>query len=239
MDNTKQVFTEDILTKQVLIIEDDELVSRTLSFRIKQFLPGAQVDLINNIELARIHLNNTSKKYDLVLVDHYLPDGLGLDFLKEGWFENMAVLVMSTNEAPEMPGASLQAGANYFLNKNQIESELFSPLLRGLIERNQLQKRLEENRVKRAKFEAIKIVVNQLKHEINNPLGAVLGATYLLRNYSVDSMNLKKTAELVELSSMRIKKFMDDLSLKISDSERYEKEILGGIETKDSICSES
>jgi response regulator of citrate/malate metabolism len=215
-------------TKQVLIIEDDELVSRTLRFRIKQFFPGAEVDLISSIQLARTHLINSVKKYDLVLVDHYLPDGLGLDFLKEGWFENMAILVMSTNEAPDMPGASLQAGANYFLNKNQIESELLFPLLRGLLERNQLQKRLEENRVKRAKFEAIKIIVSQLKHEINNPLGAVLGATYLLRNYSVDTDDFQKAAELVELSSMRIKNFMDELASKITDSENYDDEILIG-----------
>lgn len=205
------------MTSKVLIIEDDESFKKIVEIRLKSFLKPVEITWYNRLEKARTFLKSVEKPdFDLVILDQHLPDGRGLALLQEGWFSNLAVLSMSSDDAPEIPGDSLRAGAAFFLNKSHASQPLFQPLVLGIIDRNRLHAELEKIKLDQAVMDTVKTLILTLKHEINNPLGAVLGAAYLLRNNPNANEDQKQAAELVESSGQRIKHVIEQLSKAIA-----------------------
>ena len=196
---------------QVLIIDDDVSFKRLLELRLKSFIPDLTVTHFAALTPAREFLAGAPPHFDLVILDEHLPDGRGVELLNEGRFKDIAVLSVSSDDDPAIPGASMQAGAAYFLSKVSVTEPLFKPLVRGIIDRNQIQRQLADARVAAAINDTVKTLVATLRHEINNPLGAVLGATYLLQNLPAGSAQQKEAADLVEASSKRIKHVLDQL----------------------------
>jgi signal transduction histidine kinase len=197
---------------QILIIDDDESFAHLLKIRLKTFIENPFITEFRDLTSARGFLKETRiSDINLVVLDMHLPDGKGLDILQEGWFKDLAVLAVSSDDAPEIPGATLKGGATYFLNKNHISQPLFQPLVEGIIDRNRLQMELNNVLINEAVLESVKTLVATLRHEINNPLGAVLGAAYLLENNPAATDDQREAAKLVESSGQRIKHVLDQL----------------------------
>ena len=197
---------------RILIVDDDSSFKKILQMRLKSFMPQMQVTALSSLAEARTHLGEQSaQSYDLVILDEHLPDGRGVELLQENWFVDMAVLSVSSDNAPEIPGATLSAGATFFLSKVSISEPLFRPLVLGIIDRNKLQRELSRVKINQAVMDTIKTLVSTLRHEINNPLGAVLGAAYLMRVQNSATAEQQQAAELVESSGKRIKHVLDQL----------------------------
>ena len=196
---------------QVLIIDDDAAFRHLVELRLRKI--DSKLILIEHdcIKDAREFLKSTDMVFDLVVLDQHLPDGRGLDLLKEGALSELAVLAVSSDDNPKMPGETMQAGATFFLNKVHISEPLFEPLVRGLIDRNRLQRELTTARIHSARIQSIKTLVSTLRHEINNPLGAVLGAAYLVKTAAGISSEQKQAAEIIEQSGERIKHVLKEL----------------------------
>ncbi len=195
-----------------LIIDDDLSFKKILEMRLKSFIPALVLEHFDTLDKARKHLKErASFRYDLVIIDEHLPDGRGQDFIAEKWFENQALISMSSDNSPDIPGAVVSAGANYFIPKTAVGEPLFRPLVQGIIERNRIQRQLDMAKIEGTILETVKTLVSTLRHEINNPLGAVLGAAYLLQKNSDASPELKQAAEMVENSGKRIKHVMEQL----------------------------
>lgn len=64
--------------KQILIVEDDTLLNKTLSYNLTS--GGYEVTSARNAKTAADRLQKN--KYDLVLLDINLPDGNGYDLCK-------------------------------------------------------------------------------------------------------------------------------------------------------------
>ena len=160
---------------------------------------------------AREYLGNRSDQLDLVILDEHLMDGTGVELLEEGWFKDLAVLCVSSDTNPEIPGRSIKAGATFFLSKLQISEPLFEPLIRGIIDRNKIQQKLEEAKHNETVVETVRTLVSTLKHEIRNPLGVVLGATHLIKLSKDLSADQSKAVEMLEQSGKRINHVLDQL----------------------------
>jgi nitrogen-specific signal transduction histidine kinase len=61
-------------------------------------------------------------------------------------------------------------------------------------------------------MEVVRKLVATLRHEINNPLGAVLGAAFLLKSDASASAEQKEAAALVEASGARIKHVLNEMA---------------------------
>lgn len=205
------------MSSKILFIDDDEAFKKLLEVRLKSFIKEIKITKFDCLNKAREYFNqNPVLDFDLVILDEHLPDGRGVELLGEGWFAELAVLSVSSDDSPEIPGASLQAGAMYFLNKTSVSEPLFKPLVQGIIDRNKIQRELNKAKIDTAVIDTIKTLVSTLRHEINNPLGAVLGAAYLLRKDEKASEQQKEAAELVESSGKRIKHVLDQLCEAVS-----------------------
>lgn len=201
-----------VLAQEVLIIDDDPSFRKLLELRLKSFLTAPIFTIYDSLSAARAALKDSvSVRYDLVVLDEHLPDGRGAEFLAEGWFRDLAVLSMSSDDSPDIPGSAISAGATFFLEKRSISEPLFRPLVLGVMERNRLQRELIAARVECAVVETVRTLVGTLRHEINNPLGAVIGGVYLFSNDANSSSEQKEAAALIEQSGKRIKHVLDKL----------------------------
>ncbi len=200
------------MSLNVLIIDDDESFRKIVSMKLRSLFDELKITEYQDLATVRTAFTEQiGLSYDLVILDQHLPDGKGTDLLQEEWFEDIAVLSVSSDEAPEIPGESLKAGATYFLSKKNVTDPLFDPLVHGIIDRNRLQKKLKAAHVNRKVIEMVRSHIGTLRHEINNPLGAVLGAAFLIRSNEQSSSEQIQAAELVEKSGKRIKHVLDKI----------------------------
>jgi signal transduction histidine kinase len=208
------------MTYEVFIIDDDRGFRKLLEMRLKAVLKQVNFTVFEGIAAARAHLQQIGRegvqKFDLAVLDEHLPDGRGNELISEGWFQDLGVLSVSSDASPDMAGTAMKSGAAFFLAKRQISDPLFQPLVLGLVDRNKLQRELMTARLEAAKADTIKTLVNTLRHEINNPLGAVLGAAYLMGKIGTPTPEQREAAELVETSGKRIKHVLDQLSQAVS-----------------------
>ena len=115
---------------------------------------------------------------------------------------------------PQRPPGNIEGFLRFgvFLDKTQISEALFQPLITGIMQGNKLRKELRASQLERTRIETVRKLVDTLKHEINNPLGAVLGGAFLMENAEDSTSRQKKAAQLVEKSGKRIQKVLEELS---------------------------
>lgn len=102
---------------RVMIVEDDELV-RSIHRQLVQATPGFQVVCAVGT-LAQAELDLASTPLDLLVVDIYLPDGSGLEWvgrLPRTVHSPDVIMVTAANDLPTVKGA-LRAGVLDFLIK--------------------------------------------------------------------------------------------------------------------------
>lgn len=197
---------------EIFILEDDADFLHLLKKRLSSHFEVAHYHCHNSLESAKEFLESDHGiQFDLVVLDHHLPDGRGTELLEARYFDGRAVLAMSSDENPNLPGASVGAGACFFLRKIDVRSELFMPLVQGIRERNELLKELQVSSIRAAQMETVKTLVKTLQHEINNPLGAVLGAAYLVKSAPEVDPKIREAGRLVEESGLRISQVLKQL----------------------------
>lgn len=216
------IFHNSVSTNKVLIIDDDDLFRKILKKRVAEFLAPNSVEFIAAKTLceARETLNkcptDSNTTFDLVIIDQNLPDGLGSEFLAEqrslpNTLEHIPIILMSSDESPEIPGSAIRSGATYFLPKSLISEPFVKSLILGIIDAKKVRNELIETQIHLGIIDSVKTLVATLKHEINNPLGAVFGAIYLLKDENISKEDRENFIKLLDESSKRIKGVVDKI----------------------------
>lgn len=202
---------------RILLIDDDASFRKLLEMRLRSFLNNLECSTHSTLADARTALSSKdSEPFDLVILDQHLPDGRGVELLKENLLVDQAVLCMSSDSDPALPGQTVLAGASFFLSKLNVAEPLFRPLVEGLIDRNKIQRELTKLKTQAAVMESVRTLVMTLRHEINNPLGAILGGAFLLNGSKDATQQQKDAARLVEQSGNRIKHVLEQLCSAVS-----------------------
>ena len=107
---------------RVLLIEDEQWLGQAVRDQIEK--DGHPTDFVANLADARRHLSAAT--YDLILLDLLLPDGRGLDFLRElrASGSNVPVIILTALDQVSNRIAGLNAGADDYLVKPFDLSEL-------------------------------------------------------------------------------------------------------------------
>ena len=100
---------------RILLIEDDSVLGQAVRDQIAS--DGHSVDWVTRLEAARDSLNAAA--YDLVLLDLMLPDGLGVNFLKEirGRGDVTPVIILTALDQVTDRIEGLNAGADDYVVK--------------------------------------------------------------------------------------------------------------------------
>ena len=114
--------------RAALIVDDDERVRSTLA-RILRWL-GAWQRLETAADGAEALALAAELRPDLVLVDLWLPDGMGLDLLPalRALAPGCHIVVITAEEAPELHARALAAGADGYLLKTMPPDALLAAL---------------------------------------------------------------------------------------------------------------
>ncbi len=132
---------ETLKNAEILVVEDETLLRR----RLCAFLENRQasVTAAANCEQARELLSQMP--FDFVLLDVNLPDGNGLDLLRDGAFsDNTSVIVMTASNGVETAVEAMRLGAADFVAKPFEAGEI--PLTLHRIRQHRQARRLEEFR---------------------------------------------------------------------------------------------
>jgi DNA-binding response OmpR family regulator len=102
------------MMNQILLVEDDPSLGESLkSFLVKE---GFNIDWVQQLSEAR---KRDLMDYSLVILDWMLPDGQGIDFLKEIKEKNIGIPVLMLTARVDLIDKvlGLESGANDYLTK--------------------------------------------------------------------------------------------------------------------------
>ena len=121
-----------IMRKKVLVVEDSVFLHKMLDFQLKAYQKHQiEPHVATDGQEGLIKLNEHPDT-DLILLDVNMPNMSGLEFLKrvrdEPAFDNIAVVLQSTEDQQSDIDRALQAGANGYLTKPFTPPQLYEIL---------------------------------------------------------------------------------------------------------------
>lgn len=142
--------------KQVLIVEDDENLGKSLKKILES--EGMKAHLAPTLELARTLV---SKDLDVIVLDWMLPDGQGIDFLREIRSKEFSMPVIMLTARTDLIDKvlGLETGANDYMTKPFESRELVARVRVQLREKVAVLARSE-------KVVVGKLVINDMEKEI-------------------------------------------------------------------------
>lgn len=155
---------------RLLIVDDDPAMGTMVRQLIKAHgMPEPRVVMTGGDALA------LSDPYDIILLDHHLPDVTGLELLaslraREG---RPSVILITGNGDEALAASALRQGADDYLIKDQSLPKLLPQVLERVRRTRALRDALaaaEEDLVRAERLAAIGQLNVTLRHEINNPL---------------------------------------------------------------------
>ncbi|MEH2025599.1 hybrid sensor histidine kinase/response regulator [Nostoc sp.] len=202
---------------KILLVEDNLPYARLL----QKFLMQAQSQEFTLVHVKRLGealQELTQCNYDVILLDLSLPDSQGLSSLPPliAQVPNIPIVVLTNTNDEELAIEAVRQGAQDYLIKRQVNSDVLVRSLRYAIERKQvleslrtdnetLQIRVEERTAELVKANEINQLkselVSMLSHDIRNPLNTILLAAGLLENYDEKLTKEKKLNHLQMISS--------------------------------------
>nr|BCX01268.1 MAG: hypothetical protein KatS3mg041_1314 [Bacteroidota bacterium] len=171
---------------RILLVEDNRgdtlLVRRT----IERTMPEAHLETVETVAACLERLR-AGAPFDLILTDHNLPDGDGLEVIAHvrTLGHTTPVVVLTGVGREDVAVAAMKAGAYDYLTKDPDLSHLEKlPLvLQDVLRRRELERRLAELEAQRSELEKLRLLqqtVAAINHEINNPLSIITGYAQML-----------------------------------------------------------
>ncbi len=165
-----------LASSEILIVEDELMLRKRLAAKLEA--EGAEVTAVGGVEEAKNCLE--SMDFDFAMIDIHLPDGLGIDLLRNGDFApDTAVVVMTAEGGVEMAVEAMRLGAADYLSKPFDTGEL--PLILGACKKARQADRLEQHRKRLEKDSRTFFFGEGLAH-LEKQLEKIFEADYRLKD---------------------------------------------------------
>ena len=159
----------------ILIVEDETLLRKRLAASLENM--GAEVTAVDCLADGRNALDGLD--FEFALIDVNLPDGIGLDLLREGRFSpNTGVVVMTADGGVKTAVEAIRVGAGDYLTKPFDVEEL--PLVFHRCRRARQSSRLEEHRRESVEPEGESIFFGDSLAELKGQLDRIIATDHRL-----------------------------------------------------------
>lgn len=201
--------------KSLLIVSGDE---ESLLY-LKSALKPLHIDILTASSGAEACRQIASRRFSIVLADLELPDRTGLDVLKAaGTADPLIVgLVLAPHSSLNDALEALRAGAFDYLLKSAA-ADVLQAVLRRSIEHSGLKHALAHKTVETArmakKINESSLLIQNVSHELKNPLTVVHGYTsFLLQQepHQYSPEDLRKNLQSIHKNAKRLEGMVDDL----------------------------
>lgn len=199
---------------RVLLIEDDEddyILLQKVMAKIPQERYALLWERTYSSGLAALLAN----EHDISMVDYRLGVSNGIELLKEarGLGYRGPLILLTGAEGNEIDIQALQAGADDYVAKGQVQGELLHRIIRYAIERKKaehereklLSEQIAAQELERRRTEFIGMVV----HELKTPLTSLKGYAQLLQRRFLREPRDEQSALLASRIDAQVKKLTD------------------------------
>jgi signal transduction histidine kinase len=197
---------------QVLVIEDNAGDVRLLREMFsKERADSFELTHLLRMSDAEAHLAKGG--VDIVLLDMGLPDGHGLDTVRRAHAvaPGVPMIVLTGLDDEALAAEAMQAGAQDYLIKGQIENRALPRALRHAIDRFRLQTETDLIRTHQMQFKDE--FLSHVSHELRSPLSAIHQFVTILLDGLAGELNLEQRQylEIVSRNVKQLKSMINDL----------------------------
>lgn len=188
---------------RIIIVDDDLNICRNLKAVLE--LEGYTVEAVSNGEAALISL---AAGFDMMIADLSMPDMDGLTLLKrcrEAGY-HLTTIMMTGYASVETVVEALQLGAYDYVLKPFDPAIVLAAVARAA-ERLQLRRELDL----RKHLEMVTRMALTVRHEINNPLAAIMGLAQLHLDEPLPD-DMRQDLETIAKSAQRISDSLQQLT---------------------------
>ncbi|MBR9802578.1 response regulator [bacterium] len=225
-------------TTRVLLVEDNEDDTVFVKAHLRR-IRACDYSIQTCTRLADAEAILAAERFHLVLLDMSLPDGEGVllvDRIRKRAVDTPIVVLTANNDEPTAIEA-LRRGAQDYLIKGELSSEILQRVIRYSVERHAMAREMERANQELQELSRQAEAANQLKseflakvsHELRTPLTAILGFTDLVLDHELEPE--------VERASLTIKQNGQHLLSILNDILDLSKIEAGHLRIERSDCS--
>ncbi len=202
------------MSSHVLMVEDNTSHAELIADELEDALPGWTLHQAGTLAEARTRMR--SRRYDLLVFDFRLPDGDGIELLKEVRSEGVdsPIVFVTTASSAKLAVDAMKFGADDYLVKEEGYLAVLPYLVQEVLKRRNLAREREilEDRLQRAERAAsLGYLASGLAHHINNPLATIRTFLQLLPTNIDDPEFRTKYLEMALAESERIRDLVKDI----------------------------
>jgi signal transduction histidine kinase len=197
---------------QVLLVEDNAGDVRLLREMFSKEKAGS-FELTHLLRMSEAETHLKKGGVDIVLLDLGLPDGHGLDTVRRthAVAPDVPVIVLTGLDDEALAAEAMNAGAQDYLIKGQIENRALPRALRYAIERNRMQTETDLFRTNQLQFKDE--FLSHVSHELRSPLSAIRQFVGILLDGLAGEMNpeQREYLEIVQRNVKQLQSMINDL----------------------------
>ncbi|MEB2285593.1 MAG: hypothetical protein B6D46_14255 [Polyangiaceae bacterium UTPRO1] len=164
------------MSRAALLVEDNSSHAELIADELESALEGWTLDQVPTLAEARVKM--ASRPYDLFVFDFRLPDGDGIELLREVRAQGIATptIFVTTATSATLAVTAMKLGADDYLVKEEGYLAVLPYLVQEVLKRRRLaaERQLLEERLQRAERAAtLGFLASGLAHHINNPLSTI------------------------------------------------------------------
>ncbi|HAA46737.1 MAG: PAS/PAC sensor-containing diguanylate cyclase [Halomonas sp. 54_146] len=131
----------------IILIEDEDGDAGLIRYSLKLSGGDHKVTWLTSLDALRQHLQSLDSAADVILLDLNLPDSTGLDtvYRCKAMARGTPIVVLTGHDDMDFSLKALEAGAQDYLIKNQLEADSLLRAMRYAMERYQLEHRLQQS----------------------------------------------------------------------------------------------
>jgi signal transduction histidine kinase len=200
--------------KVALMVEDNQSHVELMSEELETELEEWSLEVANNLAEARRRI--AAHPYDLFVFDFKLPDGDGIELLREvraAGIDTPAIFV-TTAASAKLAVEAMKLGADDYLVKEEGYLTALPYVVREVLNRRHLadERHALEDRLQRAERAAtLGYLASGLAHHINNPLATIRTFLQLLPDHIEDPEFRSKYLAMALAESERIRDLVKDI----------------------------
>jgi signal transduction histidine kinase len=202
------------MSDAVLLVEDNESHSELISDELVDALPGWDIDVAPTLAQARRRIG--AREYGLFLLDFRLPDGDGIEMLREirAQYPDTPVLFVTTASSTKLAVDAMKLGADDYVVKEEGYLSVLPYLVGEVLKRRRVAAEhhvLEERLARAERAATLGYLASGLAHHINNPLATIRTFLQLLPTHYDDPEFRTRYLEMALAESERIRDLVKDI----------------------------